>query len=122
MTDTLPPHEREAFEAWAREQWKDRSIPHVAWLGWQARAALPAAQPTCWGAFYFAGERAGKLYAHGNTEDEILAYIEQIHQSRDDVTLYAAPLYAAPVAAQPVTDGVGLVDGQTLSRHTPLKG
>jgi hypothetical protein len=34
---------------------------------------------------------------------------------------YAAMLYAA-VAAQPVTDGVGLVDGNTSSSHTPLKG
>lgn len=37
--------EREAFEAWARDQWGDRPVPNNAWLGWQGRAALAASQP-----------------------------------------------------------------------------
>lgn len=41
-------HEREAFEAAAREEWDGKSIPDAAWIGWKLRAALsstPAAVP-----------------------------------------------------------------------------
>lgn len=51
-----------------------------------------------WGAFYFGGKHAGKLYAHCNTESEVDAYILDIHRSSDSLTLRKGALYAAPVA------------------------
>jgi hypothetical protein len=52
MTDTLPPlDEREAFEAWLQREYPlswARMTAHetgLMWDSWQARAALPAAQP-----------------------------------------------------------------------------
>jgi hypothetical protein len=54
MTDTLPPpDEREAFEAWLQREYPlswARMTAHetgLMWDSWQARAALPAAQPAC---------------------------------------------------------------------------
>lgn len=36
-----PANEREAFEAWAIEQWgRIEGVPDAAWLGWQGRAAI----------------------------------------------------------------------------------
>jgi hypothetical protein len=53
MTDTLPPpDEREAFEAWLQREyplsWALMTAHETGlmWDSWQARAALPAAQPT----------------------------------------------------------------------------
>ncbi|MBB6306286.1 MazG-like family protein [Xanthobacter tagetidis] len=40
--------EREAFEKWAYDQWQNSRPPDNAWLGWQARAALPARAPEGW--------------------------------------------------------------------------
>ena len=52
--------------------------------------------PVAWGAFHFGGSRNGKLYAQCDTKDQIEAYIAQIHQSNDSITLRSAPLYTQP--------------------------
>ena len=52
--------------------------------------------PVAWGAFHFGGSRNGKLYAQCDTKDQIEAYIAQIHQSNDSITLRATPLYTHP--------------------------
>jgi hypothetical protein len=90
---------------------------------WNRRAALPAAQP---------GYKLMPI-------EPTMAMSTAFHSARPQTAVeepdgswtanawdcfrasYAAMLYAA-VAAQPVTDGVGLVDGNTSSSHTPLKG
>lgn len=76
--------------------------------------AQPAEQATgrevvAWGAFHFGGPRDGKLYSHMDTEDQIKAYIAQVHQSYDNITLRPAPLYTTP-PAQPAREWVGLTN------------
>lgn len=60
--------------------------------------------PVAWGAFYFGGNRNGKLYSHCDTQAQIEAYIADRHQSDDSNTFRAAPLYTAPPQRKPLTD------------------
>jgi hypothetical protein len=58
-------------------------------------------EPVAWGAFYFGGNRNGKLYSHCDTQAQIEAYIANHHQSDDSNTFRAAPLYTAPPQRHP---------------------
>lgn len=65
-----------------------------------APAAAAEPEPVAWGAFPYSGKRAGKLYAHADTEAMIEAYILDVHRSNDSLTLRKGPLYTTPPAAQ----------------------
>jgi len=70
------------------------------------RAALASApvageaQPVAWAAVLSGGKRAGRVYASCDTREEIEAYIQDVHQSNDSLTLYARPLSFADAAPQ----------------------
>ena len=68
------------------------------------RLAQPEQEPVAWGAFYFGGNRNGKLYSHCDTQAQIEAYIADRHQSDDSNTFRAAPLYTSPPQRKPLTD------------------
>ena len=59
-------------------------------------AAQQAVQPVAWAAVYFAGPRMGKIYTTCDTEQQCNAYIAQVHQSNDSITLTAKPIYTHP--------------------------
>jgi hypothetical protein len=108
------PHNREALTTYRHKDGNYYNAPYLAgcWQGWQARAALPAAQPTeqPWPDAY-------QMLVDGKWR-ECSYFVARGFDGKLSPNCRA--LYAAPVAAP--TSGVGLVDGQTLSRHTPLKG
>lgn len=54
-----------------------------------------APEPVAYGAFYTGGKRAGKLYAHCDTKEQIDSYIADVHQRNDTITLHSGPLYLA---------------------------
>jgi hypothetical protein len=116
MTDTLPPpDEREAFEAWLQREYPlswARMTAHetgLMWDSWQARAALPAAQPepVAWMVRKSDLERCppGKVVPWLTVW---LPWTLQFDRPRVPCVagiLEYVPLYAAQVAAQP-TSGV----------------
>lgn len=55
-----------------------------------------AATPIAWGAFYFGGKHDGQLYNHCPSEEMVKAYIGNVHQSNDSITLSHGPLFTAP--------------------------
>src|SRR5690606_24092966 len=59
-------------------------------------------EPVAWAAVHFGGRRDGKIYTTCDTREQIEAYIQDVHQSSDSLTLRARPLAFAdaPVAAQ----------------------
>ena len=121
----------------------DSMETHIIWatLRWAEENAVSAqlkaerVEPVAWGAFYFGGKNNGDLYAQCKTKAEIDAYIGQIHQSNDSITLRSAPLYTTPPAAavsepwQPIetapedgteilmTNGVDVSSGQWFSEY-----
>lgn len=67
------------------------------------RASAPVAgeaQPVAWAAVLSGGKRAGRIYATCDTREEIEAYIQDVHQSSDSLTLYARPLSFSDTAPQ----------------------
>lgn len=62
----------------------------------RSAAAPQAVQPLAWAAVYFAGPRMGKIYTTCDTEKQCNAYIAQVHQSNDSITLTAKPIYTHP--------------------------
>ncbi len=64
--------------------------------------AAASAEPVAWAAVHFGGRRDGKIYTTCDTREQIEAYIQDVHQSSDSLTLRARPLAFAdaPVAAQ----------------------
>lgn len=50
------------------------------------------ANPVAWAAVCFGGKRDGKIYSTSDTKAQIDAYIQQIHQSDDGITLRARPI------------------------------
>lgn len=125
---------RTQFEAWASEHccavggisfkrfsddgassiYNDPNV-ETAWQAWQA-ASQQQAEPVAWGCFHFGGKHDGKLYSFSNTKEQADAYIANIHQSRDDITLRCGPIYtnqptdAAQPPAQPQAE-CGSCDG-----------
>jgi ferric-dicitrate binding protein FerR (iron transport regulator) len=103
------PHNREALTTYRHKDGNYYNAPYLAgcWQGWQARAALPAAQPM---------ERLGKPYLDRLIFDRLLkplpcqpaSDVEQMHKEAAEAIHRMAKLLAslaAPVAAQP-TSGV----------------
>ena len=64
-----------------------------------ARAAV-AGEVVGWAAVPSRGKRAGRIYCTCDTREQIDAYIEQVHQSNDSLTLWARPLSFADAAPQ----------------------
>lgn len=68
------------------------------------RASAPVAgdaqKPVAWAAVLSGGKRSGRVYATCDTREEIEAYIQDVHQSNDSLTLYARPLSFADAAPQ----------------------
>lgn len=90
-----------------------------------ALIAQEKAEPVARGAFYFGGKYSGDLYAQCKTKAEIDAYIGQVHQSNDSITLKAKPLYTAPPARQPLTDtdiaaAIEVADAKWADADVPL--
>jgi 23S rRNA A2030 N6-methylase RlmJ len=56
------------------------------------KTLLDSVEPDAWGAFYFSG--TGKLYSHAPSLEIIRAYINQVHQSNDSITLTEKPIYS----------------------------
>ena len=73
-----------------------RQHARIAELEAQIAAAQQAVQPVAWAAVYFAGPRMGKIYTTCDTEQQCNAYIAQVHQSNDSITLTAKPIYTHP--------------------------
>lgn len=63
-------------------------------------SAPVAGQVVAWAAVPSRGKRAGRIYSTCDTREEIDAYIEQVHQSNDSLTLWARPLSFADAAPQ----------------------
>lgn len=61
-----------------------------------APVVLP--EPNAWAAVYFSGKQAGKIYTTCDTKEQIEAYIHQVHQSNDSITLRAEPIYMRAAA------------------------
>lgn len=94
------------FEAWAEHKGliqKSHGIMSidsqcaVAREAWHAGRAALARAPVAggvvaWAAVPSRGKRAGRIYSTCDTREEIDAYIDQVHQSNDSLTLYARPL------------------------------
>ena len=66
-----------------------------------ASVVLP--EPDAWAAVYFSGKQAGKIYTTCDTKEQVEAYIHQVHQSNDSITLRAEPIYMR-AAPQPQAD------------------
>ncbi|WYX08181.1 hypothetical protein WJ973_23850 [Achromobacter xylosoxidans] len=64
-----------------------------------ARTAV-AGEVVGWAAVPSRGKRAGRIYCTCDTREQIDAYIEQVHQSNDSLTLWARPLSFADAAPQ----------------------
>lgn len=79
-----------------------------------------AQQAVAWAAVHFGGKRNGKIYNTCDTREQIDAYIGQVHQSNDSITLTARPLVfadTAPAAAEGARDED---DQYTLDRSADL--
>lgn len=63
-------------------------------------SAPVAGEVVAWAAVPSRGKRAGRIYTTCDTRKEIDAYIEQVHQSNDSLTLSARPLSFADAAPQ----------------------
>lgn len=76
-----------------RDYWRD-----------MARAALSAAPAAgavvAWAAIPSRGARAGRIYTTCDTREQIDAYIQQVHQSNDSLTLWARPISFSDAASQ----------------------
>jgi len=96
---TLRTAAQQALEVLVRASSYYDTYPEIAAL--EAALAEPVQEPVAWGAFYFGGNRNGKLYSHCDTQAQIEAYIANHHQSDDSNTFRAAPLYTAPPQRHP---------------------
>jgi hypothetical protein len=81
-------------------------LPHAG--GESAPIAGEAQKPVAWAAVLSGGKRSGRVYATCDTREEIEAYIQDVHQSNDSLTLYARPLSFADAAPQ-ASEAVGKV-------------
>jgi hypothetical protein len=77
-----------------------------------ANSAAPAqsGEPVAWAAVYFGGKRDGDIYNTCKTKEQVDAYIGQVHQSDDSITLTARPIAFADAAPQPSPTAVVLDD------------
>ncbi|MFY1903802.1 DUF3850 domain-containing protein [Achromobacter xylosoxidans] len=75
-------------------------LPHAA-----GGSAPVAGEVVAWAAVPRRGKRAGRIYCTCDTREQIDAYIEEVHQSNDSLTLWARPLSfadaAPPASAEP---------------------
>lgn len=84
-------------------------LPHAA-----GESVPVAGQVVGWAAVPSRGKRAGRIYCTCDTREQIDAYIEQVHQSNDSLTLWARPLSFADAAPQP-----GTAAGEALFWYRP---
>ncbi|WP_081089561.1 DUF3850 domain-containing protein [Achromobacter xylosoxidans] len=99
---TAGKHTWDALDANACEQAAEE-IRHLR----AALASAPVAGAVvAWAAVPSRGKRAGRIYSTCDTREEIDAYIEQVHQSNDSLTLWARPLSFADTAPQASAENV----------------
>lgn len=79
-------------------------------------------EPNAWAAVHFSGKQAGKIYTTRDTKEQIEAYIHQVHQSNDSITLRAEPIYmrAAPQQQEDALDAELLdwLEGEVCDSYT----
>lgn len=96
-SETLTPLELFIHE---NEPGGDAAAPWRDQLDAALASAPVAGEVVGWAAVPSRGKRAGRIYCTCDTREQIDAYIEQVHQSNDSLTLWARPVSFADAAPQ----------------------